>query len=140
MIVGPPGGALEGGDVEAARQPQAAVEQKPTPRVFALRQNQPNPFSDQTTIHFDLPVNTEVHLRIYDAQGRLVRRLAEGAFPAGFHRDEWAMRDGRSIVGGCLPLPNRSRGLPRPEEDGAVAVARTHRPVAGAGRRKTPGP
>jgi hypothetical protein len=65
---------------------------KPLPVAFALRQNQPNPFSGRTTIRFELPVASPVRLEVFDPQGRLVRRLADGPFPAGFHAVDWNQR------------------------------------------------
>ncbi len=64
------------------------------PTSFALRQNEPNPFGSGTTIRFDLPVGAKVRLEVFDAQGRLVRILADERFAAGFHAVEWDRRDG----------------------------------------------
>jgi hypothetical protein len=74
----------------------------PPPKAFALRQNQPNPFSSRTTIRFDLPIETSVRLVIFDAQGRVVRRLVNGRVPAGFQSVEWDKRDngGRQVGSG----------------------------------------
>lgn len=71
----------------ASDQPPRTEAHMPT--RFALRQNRPNPFSGITAIHFDLPAETTVRLEIFDAQGRLVRTLANGGYPAGFHSVEW---------------------------------------------------
>ena len=60
---------------------------------FALHQNQPNPFSRQTSIAFDLPRAETVSLDVYDATGRRVRTLASGWRPAGPHRVDWDQRD-----------------------------------------------
>src|ERR1043166_645780 len=59
------------------------------PDRFALRQNQPNPFSATTTIRFDLPVASLVRLEVFDLQGRLVRTLANGSFNAGSFSLAW---------------------------------------------------
>lgn len=89
MVVGPAGST---GDLQGFRGRLAGgTEARPT--AFALRQNRPNPFSGRTAIHFDLPVETRVRLEIFDAQGRRVRMLAEGTYPAGFHALEWDHRD-----------------------------------------------
>jgi hypothetical protein len=50
-----------------------------------------------TTIQFDLPVEAEVRLDIFDAQGRRVRTLGNGRFPAGFQSLTWDHR----AEGGC---------------------------------------
>jgi hypothetical protein len=72
------------------------------PTSFALRQNRPNPFSASTTIHFDLPFDSPVQIDVFDAQGRLLRTLADGQFPAGFHAVDWDKRTagGQSVGAG----------------------------------------
>jgi hypothetical protein len=65
----------------------------PPPSAFALRQNHPNPFTERTAIRFELPIETDVRLEVFDAQGRRVQTLANGQFPAGFHAVEWDQRD-----------------------------------------------
>ena len=69
------------------------------PTVFALYQNQPNPFRGTTAIRFDLPKPTPVRLTIYDIAGRKVRTLARGDQPAGRHSVTW---DHRSDAGVAL--------------------------------------
>jgi Tol biopolymer transport system component len=90
MLVGPPGSAVE---VPGASSRLSGPGEMQLPTVFALRQNQPNPFSSRTTIRFDLPVQTSVRLELFDPQGRRVRTLVDGQFPAGFHSVEWDQRD-----------------------------------------------
>ena len=58
-------------------------ERSGTPDAFQLHQNYPNPFNPSTTIRFDLPVATEVHLAVYDLLGREVVRLVDGQLQAG---------------------------------------------------------
>jgi DNA-binding beta-propeller fold protein YncE len=69
---------------------------------FELRQNAPNPFDKRTSIAFSLDVRSDVSLRIYDARGALVRRLAAGAHDAGPHDAVWDGRDerGRRVASG----------------------------------------
>ena len=64
------------------------------PAEFALGQNQPNPFGDDTVIRFALPVRSQVALEIFDVHGRRVRSLARGAWQAGYHTLSWDGRDG----------------------------------------------
>jgi hypothetical protein len=71
------------------------------PTRFALRQNQPNPFANTTLIRFDLPVASNVRLEVFDAQGRRIQTVANGAFPAGYHAVRW--EPSRSAAGRLGP-------------------------------------
>lgn len=51
----------------------------------ALRQNEPNPFSDRSVIRFSLPGAGATRLSLFDAGGRLVSVLLNGQFEAGEH-------------------------------------------------------
>ena len=55
------------------------------PASFRLAQNYPNPFNPTTVISFDLPVASEVKLRVFDILGRLVATLVDGRMEAGTH-------------------------------------------------------
>lgn len=59
------------------------------PETFKLYNNYPNPFNPQTKIKFDLPVNSDIQLKIYDITGREVHRLFEGNLPAGSFEYLW---------------------------------------------------
>ena len=63
------------------------------PEAFALHQNYPNPFNPSTTIRFDLPEATKVHLAVYDILGREVVRLVDGQLEAGYHQQVWNAQD-----------------------------------------------
>ena len=65
----------------------------PAPARFALLQNRPNPFSRATNIQFELPRSGMVRMEVYDMQGRLVRRLADGWYEAGKWSVDWDRRD-----------------------------------------------
>lgn len=56
----------------------------------------PNPFGQSTRISFRLPSESPVSLRVYDIQGRLVRKLIDGSMPAGEHTVVW---DGQNEMG-----------------------------------------
>jgi flagellar hook assembly protein FlgD len=59
-----------------------------------------NPFRSSATINFTLSKSGSVSLRIYDAGGRLVRKLAGGSAALGSHTLSW---DGRDDRGNPLP-------------------------------------
>ena len=64
--------------------------------VTDLWPNVPNPFNPTTHVIFTLAEAGPVDLAIYDASGRLVRRLTSDAYPRGRHAVRW---DGRSDDG-----------------------------------------
>jgi len=70
----------------------------------------PNPFSSATTVEFALARPGRAVLDVFDVGGRRVRRLAEGAFPAGTERVEWDGRDdsGRRVEPGAYFVHLRS--------------------------------
>ena len=53
------------------------------PAEFALRQNYPNPFNPVTNIEYDLPVDGNIELKIYDIAGRLIKTLMNEFKTAG---------------------------------------------------------
>ncbi len=66
------------------------------PYVFKLHQNYPNPFNPQTEITYDLPVRSDVTLRIYNILGQTVRTYSIRAKPAGRYSLVW---DGSNNAG-----------------------------------------
>jgi hypothetical protein len=67
----------------------------PLPMSYALHQSAPNPFRTIATIHFDLPADSPVDLRLFEVSGRLVRVLADEGLPAGRHTVRWNGLDER---------------------------------------------
>jgi hypothetical protein len=53
------------------------------PTEFALHQNYPNPFNPVTNIEYDLPVDGNIELKIYDITGRLIKTLVNEFKTAG---------------------------------------------------------
>lgn len=64
-----------------------------TPDVFALDQNYPNPFNPSTMIRYQLPVSSEVSLKVFDILGREVAELINGRIEAGHHQIQFNARD-----------------------------------------------
>jgi hypothetical protein len=50
--------------------------------VYELKQNTPNPFSDETVIGFTLPKETKATLSIRDVKGALIYKV-EGSYTKG---------------------------------------------------------
>ncbi|MCB0725269.1 MAG: SBBP repeat-containing protein [Ignavibacteriae bacterium] len=59
------------------------------PDKFALKQNYPNPFNPVTKIDYDLPVNSNVKMIIFDITGREVSVLINDHKNAGRHTVSW---------------------------------------------------
>jgi len=66
------------------------------PVRFALGPAVPNPSKGYLAISYDLPVTSQVSLKVYNLSGQLVRTLVSGKEQAGFKRAAW---DGRSDKG-----------------------------------------
>jgi hypothetical protein len=71
------------------------------PQSTALLANYPNPFNPETWIPYRLAKSSDVQLRIYDTQGRMVRHLDIGHQAAGLYqtRSQAAYWDGRNEMG-----------------------------------------
>jgi FlgD Ig-like domain len=73
------------------------VNNSPRPIKLGL-ENRPNPFNPTTMIRFSLPKATDVTLKVFDVQGRLVRTLIEArSFPFGIHEIEWNGTDNHGV-------------------------------------------
>jgi len=56
-----------------------------SPDKFTLKQNYPNPFNPVTKIDFDIPVDADVSLKIYDMNGRQVNTLINEFRNSGYY-------------------------------------------------------
>jgi hypothetical protein len=77
---------LELDEWAGADGPEGPIALEP---ILHLFQNQPNPFSPETRIAFELPQTGPTELRIYTANGRLVRTLVDRELSAGPHSFVW---------------------------------------------------
>ncbi len=97
-------------DVSSAPTPEAAAQALKAIRLF---QNQPNPFSSDTQIAFDLPQAGVAELAIYSPAGRLVRTLMAGERSEGRQTVRWDGLDdaGRKAAGGVYFYTLRAPGV-----------------------------
>ena len=67
------------------------------PSEFSLSPIYPNPFNSTATIHFSLPITSNVKSEVFDITGRKVTTLINGRFNAGFHQTQF---DGSKLASG----------------------------------------
>jgi hypothetical protein len=61
------------------------VEENEIAKGYALSQNFPNPFNPTTVISYQLPVDGDVNVAVYDAIGRRIAVLVDERMSAGSH-------------------------------------------------------
>ena len=83
IVIAPSGGQVVGVDENASLRFRLAVS--------------PNPFRSGIDLEFDLERDANVSVVILDLQGRKVRDLVSGKFPAGTHRATWEGRDDQGL-------------------------------------------
>ena len=67
------------------------------PTEFALKSPYPNPFNNQLTIPFELPVKADVQIAVFNILGQRVETLILPGHPAGRHVYTW---DGSGLASG----------------------------------------
>ncbi|MCC5942616.1 MAG: T9SS type A sorting domain-containing protein [Balneolaceae bacterium] len=72
-------------------------ESNSLPTSYSLNQNYPNPFNPSTTIRYELPVQSDVQLAVYDLTGRQVALLVNGMVEGGRHTVQF---DGSGLASG----------------------------------------
>lgn len=65
---------------------EAILTPNPLPVEFSLGQNYPNPFNPTTTIEYAVPVESNVSLKVYDINGKIITVLADGIQKAGYYK------------------------------------------------------
>lgn len=97
------GGAVMFTELQIVFGPAVSNNDPTTPVVGRiLNQNYPNPFNPETTISFDMPVNGNAKLDIYNVKGQLVKTLFNGVATAGRNNLVWDSTDqnGKSVTSG----------------------------------------
>ena len=59
------------------------------PEAYKLGKPYPNPFNPVTTIAYDVPLDANIELSIYDLRGRLIKKLISGYVEAGSYEIQW---------------------------------------------------
>ena len=67
-------------------QPVSGEDEALVPVSFALAQNFPNPFSNYTTLAFDVPEPAHVQISVYDLLGRKVFDVVDKEYAVGTHK------------------------------------------------------
>jgi enterochelin esterase-like enzyme len=79
------------------KQTATAVEKKELVTTYYMAQNYPNPFNPTTVISYQLPVTSNISLKVYDLLGQEVATLFEGIRQPGKHE---ATFDGSGLASG----------------------------------------
>lgn len=80
----------------------ADVDGLPVPATLSLGRPTPSPMSQRVSVSLGLPRVTNVSADVIDAQGRIIRKLVEGTWPAGWSNLTWDARhaDGHRAAAG----------------------------------------
>lgn len=63
------------------------------PDGFGLLSNYPNPFHEKTHIQYQIPVQCDVLITVYNLHGQMIKTLVNGNSPAGRHVIQWDASD-----------------------------------------------
>jgi hypothetical protein len=86
------------GETIALTDAATSIEDSPERAVtFSLSKNYPNPFNPSTVISFQLPVDSETTLGIYNINGQLVKQVTSGKYASGRHQVVWDGTDDRGM-------------------------------------------
>jgi hypothetical protein len=80
--------------IEVSRSIISSNEEKENiPGSFRLKQNYPNPFNPVTVIEYELPIQSDIKIEVFDILGRLATTLVDGRKSAGFHSVQFDARN-----------------------------------------------
>ncbi len=85
-------------DVNGEREiygPVLATVQGNIPRLYALHNVYPNPFSRHLVIRYDIPKSSFVSLRIYNIAGQVITTLVNGRVEADYYNVIWDAKNDR---------------------------------------------
>jgi hypothetical protein len=91
------------GSFEYSQEIEAEVK---APNVFSLDQNFPNPFNPSTMISYQIPVNGNVTLKVYDILGNEVATLVDEYQQPGKYEVEFSAKGGSAYGGNAYRLPS----------------------------------
>ncbi|MBM3212926.1 T9SS type A sorting domain-containing protein, partial [Candidatus Poribacteria bacterium] len=93
--------AVESSELEGKINNIKKEEPKLQTRLPKLLQNFPNPFNPDTWIPYQLTEDTYAKIRIYDVNGKLIKKLDQGHKKAGNYltKDKAAYWDGKDDMG-----------------------------------------
>ena len=66
-----------------------AVDRASTPASYSLGAAYPNPFNPETTIEFEVPLDSQVRIEVFNPAGQLVATLVDGELSTGSYRTTW---------------------------------------------------
>ncbi|MHB1686708.1 MAG: T9SS type A sorting domain-containing protein [Ignavibacteriaceae bacterium] len=74
---------------------QYSISKTPVPEFYSMRQNYPNPFNPSTIIHYEIPKDGLVTLKVFDVLGREVKTLvnefkSQGNYSVSFDASQLA--------------------------------------------------
>lgn len=98
------------------------TEDGAVPTAFALDGNYPNPFAGRTTLRYDLPVDAQVSVEVFDVLGRRVVEVAPETVAAGAGRTvtlDAALPSGTYLYRLTAEMPTETR-----TETGRMTVVR----------------
>lgn len=68
-------------------------QMKETPTDFNLDQNYPNPFNPTTQISYQVPISSDISIKVYDSLGKFITKLVDGYQNEGYYSVTWNGKD-----------------------------------------------